>query len=270
MPSLPTLFLSHGSPMHALQAGRAGAGWVQLAGQIGKPRAVLIASAHWESEWPMLTTSSRPDTIHDFGGFPDELYKLRYPAPGAPEVAQRAVDLLKAGGMSASANGCRGLDHGAWVPLRHMYPEADVPVVQLSLQTQLPATHALRVGRLLAPLAGEGVLMIGSGHMTHNLREWIEVARRHRMRVTEAATAPYVEEFRAWVDAALRGDDAERIARWADEAPHAQRAHPSDEHFLPLPFAFGAAGARPTVERIDLGVDSGVLAMDAYVFTPRA
>ncbi len=265
----PTVFLSHGSPMHALHAGRAGAGWAQLGKRIGKPRAVLIASAHWESEWPMLTTSARPETIHDFGGFPDELYRLRYPAPGAPAVAQRAIDLLKAAAMPATANGCRGLDHGAWVPLRHMYPDADVPVTQISLQTQLPAAHALRVGRLLAPLAQEGVLVIGSGHMTHNLREWIEFARRHRLQVTAAPVAPYVEEFRAWVDAALHDDDAERIALWQEEAPHAARAHPSPEHFLPLPFAFGAAGPRPAVERIDLGVDSGALAMDACVFTPR-
>jgi 4,5-DOPA dioxygenase extradiol len=267
---LPTLFLSHGSPMHALHAGRAGAAWEALGKRIGKPRAVLIASAHWESEWPMVTTSSRPETIHDFGGFPAELYKLRYPAPGAPDVAQRALDLLKASGMSASANGCRGLDHGAWVPLRHMYPDADVPVVQLSLQTQLPAAHSQRVGQLLAPLADEGVLIIGSGHMTHNLREWIDSARRKQMQVQDGDAAPYVREFRDWIDRALHDDDATRITRWFEEAPHARRAHPSVEHFLPLPFAFGAAGPEPDIERLDLGVDSGVLAMDAYVFTPRA
>ena len=256
--------------MHALHAGRAGAAWAALGERVGKPRAVLMASAHWESEWPMLTTGARPETIHDFGGFPDELYKLRYPAPGAPDVAQRAIDLLKTAGIPASANGCRGLDHGAWVPLRHMYPNADVPVAQLSLQTQLPAAHSLRVGQLLAPLAQEGVLIVGSGHMTHNLREWIDFARRHRMQIKETPPAPYVTEFCAWVDAALRADDVARIALWAEEAPHARRAHPSAEHFLPLPLAFGAAGARPQIEHLDLGVDSGVLAMDAYVFTPRA
>jgi 4,5-DOPA dioxygenase extradiol len=270
MITLPTLFLSHGSPMHALHAGRAGAAWAALGTRIGKPRAVLIASAHWESEWPMLTTSNRPETIHDFGGFPDVLYTLRYPAPGAPDVAQRAIDLLKASGMPASANGCRGLDHGAWVPLRHMYPDADVPTVQISLQTQLPAAHSLRAGQLLAPLARDGVLVIGSGHMTHNLREGIDFARHHRLQVSDTPPAAYVEAFRAWVDRALHDDDATRIARWSDEAPYAKRAHPTDEHFLPLPFAFGAAGPRPRIERLDLGVDSGVLALDAYVFTPSA
>jgi 4,5-DOPA dioxygenase extradiol len=266
---LPTLFLSHGSPMHALEAGRAGRAWAALGERIGRPSTVLIASAHWESEWPMLTSSARPETIHDFGGFPDALYQLRYPAPGAPDIAQRAIELLKAASMSASANGCRGLDHGAWVPLRWMYPGADVSVVQLSLQSQLPAAHTLRVGQLLAPLAHEGVLIIGSGHMTHNLREWIATARRHSMQVQETPPAPYVEAFRSWVDSALRADDPMRIARWNEEAPHAIRAHPSDEHFLPLLLAFGAAGAQLLIERLDLGVDSGVLAMDAYVFTPR-
>lgn len=270
MKALPTLFLSHGSPMHAVEAGRAGAAWARLGERIGKPRAVLIASAHWESEWPMLTAATRPETIHDFGGFPAQLYALDYPAPGAPDVANRAIELLKAHGIPASANGCRGLDHGAWVPLRHLYPTADVPVTQLSLQPQLPATHSLKVGRALAPLADEGVLIVGSGHLTHNLSEWIAAARGNGLCVGQSGYAPYVEQFRAWVDAALRDEDAERVTRWANEAPHARRAHPTDEHFLPLSLAYGAAGSRPQVERIELGADSGVLAMDAYVFAPEA
>jgi 4,5-DOPA dioxygenase extradiol len=266
---LPTLFISHGSPMHALEAGRAGAAWAALGRELPRPKAVLIASAHWESEWPMLTTAARPETIHDFGGFPPALYELRYPAPGAPDVAQRAIDLIHSTGMAANGNGCRGLDHGAWVPLLHMYPKADVPVVQVSLQTQLGATHHIRLGEILAPLRDEGVLIIGSGHLTHNLREWIAVARRHGMQPAETEAEPYVREFGDWVDAALRNDDRDGLARWLQLAPHARRAHPSDEHFLPLPLAFGAAGHAAQVERIDLGVDSGVLAMDAYVFWPR-
>lgn len=269
MAALPTLFISHGSPMHALEASKAATAWARLGARIGKPRAVLIASAHWASEWPMLTTAAKPETMHDFGGFPEPLYALRYPAPGAPEVALRAIKLLRAAGMPASANGCRGLDHGTWVPLRHLYPAADVPVTQLSLQPQLPAAHNLKLGRLLAPLTHDGVLIIGSGHLTHNLGEWLASAGANGSRIAEADYAPYVERFRAWVDAALRADDGERIARWADEAPQARRAHPTDEHFLPLPLAFGAAGPRPDIERIELGADAAVLAMDAYVFTPR-
>jgi 4,5-DOPA dioxygenase extradiol len=265
---LPTLFLSHGSPMHALHAGRAGAAWAALGRDLPHPRAVLIASAHWESEWPMLTTGGRPETIHDFGGFPSQLYEVRYAAPGEPSVAGRAIELLRAAGLPANGNGCRGLDHGAWVPLLHMYPQADVPVVQVSLQPQLGAAHHLRLGEILAPLRDEGVLIVGSGHLTHNLREWIGHARRHGMQPQETDAEPYVREFSDWVDDALRGDDRERIGNWLQQTPHARRAHPTDEHFLPLPFAFGAAGPAPRVERLDLGVDSGVLAMDAYVFTP--
>jgi len=265
---LPTLFISHGSPMHALEAGRAGTAWAALGREL-RPKAVLIASAHWESEWPMLTTGTRPETIHDFGGFPQALYEIRYVAHGAPQVAQRALDLIHAAGMTANGNGCRGLDHGAWVPMLHMYPKADVPVVQISLQTQLGAAHHLRLGEALAPLREEGVLIIGSGHLTHNLREWIGIARTRGMQPADVGVEPYVREFGDWVDRALRDDDRDSLARWKELAPHARRAHPSDEHFLPLPFAFAAAGRAPKVERIDLGVDSGVLAMDAYRFQPH-
>ena len=265
---LPTLFLSHGSPMHALQAGRAGAAWAALGRDLPRPKAVLIASAHWESEWPMLTTGSSPETIHDFGGFPQELYEIRYAAAGAPAVAERAIELIRAAGLTANGNGCRGLDHGAWVPLLHLYPQADVPVVQVSLQPKLGAAHHLRLGEILAPLRDEGVLIVGSGHLTHNLREWIAFARRHGMQPAESEAEPYVREFSQWVEDALRSDDRDGIAQWLQQAPHARRAHPTDEHFLPLPFAFAAAGPAPRVERIELGVDSGVLAMDAYVFWP--
>jgi 4,5-DOPA dioxygenase extradiol len=268
MNPLPTVFLSHGSPMHALEAGWVGAAWTELGRRLGKPRAVLVASAHWETDTPMLTSSPQPPTIHDFGGFPPALYGLRYPAPGAPDVAARAIELLAAGGIGARADPARGLDHGAWVPLRYLYPDADVPVVQLSVQPRLPARHSLAVGRRLEPLAREGVLVIGSGHMTHNLRDWMSTARSHGMRPTRMEPASYVRAFDAWVDDALHADD-DRIAAWKDEAPHARRAHPSDEHFLPLPIAFAAAGRAPAVEHIDLGTDNGVLAMDAYLFTGR-
>jgi 4,5-DOPA dioxygenase extradiol len=265
---LPTLFISHGSPMHALHDGKAARVWAELAQRLPRPRAILVASAHWETELPMVSTGARPETIHDFGGFPPALYKLRYPAPGTPEIAQRALELLKATGLPASGNACRGLDHGAWVPLLHLYPAADVPVAQVSVQPSLDAAHHLRLGAALAPLAREGVLVVGSGHMTHNLREWIAYARRHGMQPGDTPAAPYVDEFRSWIDRALREDDRGALAAWRERAPHALRAHPSDEHFLPLPLAFAAAGPAPRVERIDAGVDAGVLAMDTYLFWP--
>ena len=268
--SLPTVFISHGSPMHAVEAGRAGDVWSALGRRLERPRAVLVASAHWETELPMLGTSRQPETIHDFGGFPPALYRIRYPAPGAPEMAARATELLKNAGVSASSNGCRGLDHGAWVPLLKLFPQADIPVSQISIQPSLDAAHHLRVGEALAPLVDEGVLILASGHMTHNLREWIAEARqRGSMSIHESEPEAYVREFTGWVDDALERDDRAALARWAERAPHALRAHPTPEHFLPLMIAVGAAGVTPRVEHIEAGVDSGVLAMDAYLFWPR-
>jgi len=252
---LPTLFLSHGSPLHALDPGAAGEAWARLARTLPRPRALLIASAHWETNLPMVTSASAPETIHDFFGFPEALYRLRYPAPGAPEVAERARVLLSESGFTAASNGCRGLDHGAWAPLLYMYPDADIPVVQLSVQTALGASHHLALGRALAPLAREGVLVIGSGHMTHNLRE---------RRPGAAKPLAYVREFQQWVDAAIRGHDLDALADYRARAPHAVRAHPTEEHFLPLFVALGAAGEGYRAERVYEGIESGVLAMDAY------
>lgn len=269
--TLPVVFLSHGSPLHARSGSRAAAGWAALAARLPRPRAVLVASAHWETEMPMVGSAVQPETIHDFGGFPPDLYQIRYPAPGAPAVARRALELLKAAGLTASANGCRGLDHGAWVPLRHMYPQADVPVLQLALQPSLGNAHHLRLGAALAPLAQEDVLIVGSGHMTHNLMDLMQRMRRGETQFgIETGADPYVEEFRQWVDRALRAETTDLLADWTTRAPQALRAHPTPEHFLPLLVARGAAGSGAEVERIDLGVESQVLALDSYVFTPAA
>lgn len=268
MAALPTLFVSHGSPMHALHGGRAGAAWARLGQDLPRPRAVLVASAHWDTDVPTIGLAPQPATIHDFGGFAAELHRMQYPAPGAPAVAERALALLRDAGIEARSDAQRGLDHGAWVPLLHMYPQADVPVLQISVQSGRDAAHHLRLGRALAPLAAEGVLIVGSGHATHNLREWMQYARTHGVAPSDTAPQPYVEDFRRWLHATLAAGDEAALADWLHRAPHARRAHPSDEHFLPLPFAFAAAGARPRVERIDAGVDAEVLALDAYAFTP--
>lgn len=255
---LPTLFLSHGSPLHALEPGPAGAVWAALGRELPRPRAVLVASAHWETNLPLLTGATKPDTIHDFFGFPEPLYRIRYAAPGAPELAARALALLKDAGFTAAIEGCRGLDHGAWSPLLHMYPQADVPVVQLALQSALGPRHHYRVGQALEALRGEEVLVIGSGHLTHNLREWRGAAR--------TAPAPYVREFQDWVHARLTAGEVEALLEYRSQAPHAARAHPTEEHFLPLYVALGAAGAHPAARRLYDAIESGVLAMDAYRF----
>ena len=252
-----SVFISHGSPMHALQPGPAGEAWKALARRLPRPRAILIASAHWETQLPMLTGSDKPDTIHDFYNFPEPLYRLRYPAPGAPDVAKRAQGLLKDAGFSAAIDGCRGLDHGAWSPLLHMYPQADIPVAQISVQPELGPQHHVNLGQAVRALADEGVLIIGSGHMTHNLRDWSR---------GQGAPAPYAREFQAWVLDKLKEKDVASLVDYRSRSPHGVRAHPTDEHFLPLFFALGAAAGKAKPERVYDAIDSGVLAMDAYVF----
>jgi 4,5-DOPA dioxygenase extradiol len=260
---LPSLFISHGSPMHALEPGAAGAAWEKLARSLPRPRAILMTSAHWETNVPMLTGSAKPETIHDFSGFPPALYRLRYPAPGDPDLAQRARGLLADAGFTAAVDGCRGLDHGAWSPLLYMYPEADIPVVQLSLQPELGPRHHYRLGAALAGLAERGVLLVGSGHMTHNLRDWLRGAK-------DVAPAPYALEFQSWVNGRIAAGDHEALVEYRSRAPHAVRAHPTDEHFLPLFFALGAAGTSARPQRIYDAIEGGALAMDAYAFEPAA
>lgn len=254
---LPSLFLSHGSPMHALQPGPAGAAWQALARRLPRPRAILIASAHWETNIPMLTGAEKPQTIHDFYNFPEPLYRLRYPAPGAPSVAKRAQTLLKEAGFTAGIDGCRGLDHGAWSPLLYMYPDAEIPVVQISLQPALGPRHHFNLGAALRALADEDVLIVGSGHLTHNLRDWSR---------GQGAAAPYAREFQAWVFDKLNSKDLETLLDYRERSAHGVRAHPTDEHFLPLFFALGAASEKAKAERVYDAIDAGVLAMDAYVF----
>jgi len=259
MSGLPTLFLSHGSPMHSIEPGAAGSAWAELGKALGKPAAVLIASAHWETDVPMVTGNPRPETIHDFGGFPEALYEIRYPAPGSPDLAVRAVALLKRAGMAGGIDGCRGLDHGAWVPLRWMYPDADVPVVQLAVQPGRGTAHHVELGRALAALRDENVLIVGSGHVTHNLRDWM--ASRS---ATEAM--PYAASFASWLADTLAKRDDDALLAYREQGPGGARAHPSEEHFLPIYVAWGAAGADAVAERVYHGFDGPALAMDAYAF----
>jgi 4,5-DOPA dioxygenase extradiol len=259
MTRLPTLFLSHGSPMHALESGEAGRAWAALGRVLPRPRAVLMVSAHWETSLPMVTGATAPETIHDFGGFPEALYRIRYPAPGSPEVAASTARLLRDAGVITGIDGLRGLDHGAWVPLRWMYPEADVPVVQLSVQPGLGTGHHLQVGRALAALADQGVLVVGSGHATHNLRDWMTSRG-------QPEPLPYVQAFSNWLHERLSNRDADAIVDYRQRAPGAARAHPSEEHFLPLLVALGAAGEHEQVERIVHACEGPALSLDSYLF----
>jgi len=256
---MPALFLSHGSPMHALDPGGAGQAWQAIAASLPKPRAVLMASAHWETSLPMLSGSEQLETIHDFSGFPAELYQVRYDAPGSPEVAHRAMELLREAGHTPALNSCRGIDHGAWVPLKWMYPARDVPVVQLSVQSSLGTAHHLQLGEALAPLADEGVLVIGSGHVTHSLRDWFA----HH---ADPQPLTYVVQFSRWLQQQLERNDREALLNYRDRGPGASRAHPTEEHFLPLFVALGAAGPDARATLVHQAIDGAALSMDAYRF----
>lgn len=253
----PTLFISHGAPTYALEPGLAGAQLTALGCALPRPTAVLVVSPHWTTRSPQVAVTARPETIHDFGGFDDALYDIAYPAPGQPQLARRAVALLNAAGWPAEENARHGLDHGAWVPLRFLYPEADVPVFQVSLPHALDGERALAYGAALAPLRDEGVLIVGSGSLTHNLYEF---------RGGGADEEAYVQQFVAWIRDAVMQGDLPRLAQALTLAPHAARAHPTAEHFLPLLVAAGAAGRTAPATTLDGGTRYGMLSMESYVF----
>ena len=259
MGELPTLFISHGAPTLALDPGGTGAALGDLASRLPRPRAILVVSAHWETRVPVVSAVPAQHVIHDFRGFPKALYTLDYPAPGAPDLAGRVADLLGAAGIQVLLDDERGLDHGAWVPLRLMYPDASIPVTQLSIQPlNGPAWH-YRIGRALTALRREGVLVIGSGSLTHNLSEF-------RGQRRDKAEASYVAEFRRWMTRHLDEGDVEQALEYRTLAPHAARAHPTEEHLLPLFTAWGAAGARPPFTHIHAVSEYGILAMDIFTF----
>ncbi|MCG4453574.1 dioxygenase [Pseudomonas sp. MMS21-TM103] len=253
---LPSLFISHGSPMLALEPGASGQALARLAAVLPRPRAILVVSAHWESGVLRVTSAAQPETWHDFGGFPPELYQLQYPAPGNPPLAAEIVQLLGAADLRAQLDPERPFDHGAWVPLSLMYPGADIPLVQLSLPSRQGPELQTRIGRALAGLRDQGVLLIGSGSITHNLGEldW---------HAGPELIEPWAQDFRDWMVARLAADDEAALHDYRQRAPAAVRNHPSDEHLLPLFFA-RAAGGLFKVEHS--GFTLGALGMDIYSF----
>lgn len=259
MSKMPVLFVSHGAPTLPLESGVAHDFLTGLGTTLTRPRAILAVSAHWETDHPAVSAAAQPETIYDFHGFPQELYRLRYPAPGAPQLAARVAGLLAAGGMPARVDADRGLDHGAWTPLILMYPQADIPVTQLSLQPRAGVEHHLKLGEALRPLRDEGVLILASGSVTHNLREF----RAHHR---DAQPPAWVTEFNEWLAAALLEERRADLAAYRGSAPHAARNHPSEEHLLPLLVAAGAANERGEVKRLHSSYAYGVIGMDAYRF----
>ncbi|MFJ2340406.1 DODA-type extradiol aromatic ring-opening family dioxygenase [Pseudomonas protegens] len=253
---LPSLFISHGSPMLALEAGASGPALARLAAELPRPRAILVVSAHWESSDLRVSCNPHPETWHDFGGFPAALFAVQYPAPGDPELAAQVVELLQAEGLPAQLDSQRPFDHGTWVPLSLMYPQADIPVVQLSLPSRLGPALQTRIGHALAGLREQGVLLIGSGSITHNLRDldW---------HAGPESVEPWAKAFRDWMIDKLAADDQAALHDYRQQAPNAVRSHPSDEHLLPLYFARGAGGKFSVAHQ---GFTLGALGMDIYRF----
>lgn len=257
----PVLFLSHGSPMLALQNIPAHRFLSSLGPSLERPAAIVVISAHWETTMPMITSDKTNATIHDFGGFPAELFKLTYPAPGAPELAERVADLLGAAGLRTAVEHGRGLDHGAWVPLLLMWPDHTIPVLQLSVQSGLGPGHHLQLGRALAEQRRENVLVIASGSFTHNLR-----ALQRGLTGTDATEPEWVSAFADWMHTAIMTGRTCDLVSYRHLAPFAAENHPTDEHILPLFAAIGAAGEGRVPTRIHQSTDLGVLRMDSYRF----
>jgi len=260
---LPSLFLSHGAPTLPLMDSPARTFLSEIGGAFARPKAVLVISAHWETAAPQINAVDRNDTIHDFFGFPRPLYELHYPAPGAPSLAAEVADLLRASGLSCTIDARRGLDHGAWVPLMLIYPQADIPVLQLSIQPHLGPRHHLLLGRALERLRGEGVLIVGSGSLTHDLSEF-------RGQGPDDPAPDWVNGFADWVKDALDLGRTEDLLDYRRRAPFAVKNHPSEEHFLPLFAALGAAGASWRADQLHASSTYGVLRMDVYAFSGLA
>ncbi len=254
--TLPALFISHGSPMLALDAGAVGAALQRVASNLPKPQAIVVMSAHWQSQQLEVSTGHLPETWHDFRGFPTELYQIRYPAAGAPDIADYIIEQLNHAHLDARPNAIRPRDHGVWMPLLHLYPAADIPVIQISIPLHYNADQLAYIGQVLSALRQEQILLIGSGSITHNLAE-LSWQQPH------AATPNWASEFRNWIVHHLSNDDHEPVFSWKTQAPHAIKNHPTDEHLSPLFFTMGA-GERFSV--IHSSFAHGSLGMDIYRF----
>jgi 4,5-DOPA dioxygenase extradiol len=260
--TLPSLFISHGSPMMAIEPGRTGPMLTRLGLTLPRPDAILIVSPHWETAAPQLVGAARPQMIYDFGGFPQALYEIDYPASGAPALAQEVARMLRDAGLAAQVDDSWGLDHGAWVPLHYLYPQADIPVLQLSLQSHQPPSYHFRIGRLLAPLAAKNILIVGTGSFTHNLRE----LRRFTAPDQGDDAAPHTLEFLDWFLQRMHGGDLDALLDYRARAPHAVRVHPRHEHLLSLFLAMGAADDWTSFRHLDTGSTYHALRMDSFAF----
>ncbi|GLJ17026.1 hypothetical protein SUGI_0294590 [Cryptomeria japonica] len=260
MPMMNTYFISHGSPTLAIEdlpARHFLLNWDKVLQQ--KPKAILVISGHWDTSVPTVNTVSRNSTIYDFYGFPQEMYELQYNAPGAPDLAKRVKELLiNSGFKTVKEDAKRGLDHGAWVPLSLMYPNADIPVCQLSVQSKQSGEHHYKMGQALAPLKSEGVLIMGSGSATHNLRA---------LAFNGKGPASWAQAFDNWLTESLVNGRHDEVNHFEEKAPCARMAHPYPDHFFPLHVALGAAGERAKAELIHNSWSHGTLSYSSYAFS---
>ncbi len=271
MNTLPSIFVSHGSPMIALEPGAAGAFMQRLGPALdatfGRPKAILAISAHTAARAPVLLAGARHKAVYDFGNFDPKLFTLRYDAPGAPALAQRVASLLGGAGLPVHLLDEGGLDHGNWTALRYLYPDADIPILPLAFVPSQDPAAQFALGAALAPLRDEGVLVLGSGSITHNLRRVFASGLHGSDDVPEI---PESRAFRDWIAERSAARDWEALFDYRRRAPHAVDMHPTDEHLLPWYIAAGAGGRDAPARRIHASVSRGSLGMDAYAFGPEA
>lgn len=264
MSRMPSMFLSHGAPNIILSDLPARHFLTSLSSVLPEtPKAIVMVSAHFEHPGVAVVTDPAPGMIYDFGGFEQELYRMVYAAPGSPAVAERALALLAQAGLNPARVEKRGYDHGTWNPLILAFPEARIPVVQVSVDPSKDARHHYAVGKALAPLADEGVLIIGSGHVTHNLRGFF---MRGRNPAFDAAMDQATAAFVAWVQEKAAAGDIEALLDWETKAPFARENHPEAEHFMPFFAALGAGGAGAAAKRLHHSLQMGFFAYDHYAF----
>ncbi|MBL8573214.1 MAG: dioxygenase [Hyphomicrobiaceae bacterium] len=259
--TIAPVFVSHGAPNLILHASPTRTFLTELGASQPKPKAIIAVSAHFDADRPVVVSDPAPAMIYDFGGFERELYSMQYPAPGEPKLAERVAMAIAAGGLPVAVAPKRGYDHGTWVPLKLAYPEADIPVVQVSVVPgATPAFHTA-IGAALAPFAAEDVLILASGSLTHNLRA---VFGPRGLAPRDAEVVPWARAFADWVVERLEAGDVAALEDYEQAAPFGTRNHPTDEHFLPFFVALGAGGGKGT--RIHAAFEHGALSLDAYRF----
>lgn len=261
MPLAPALFVSHGSPMLAVEPGALGAALAKLGKHWDQVRGIVVVSPHWQTKTLKVGNHPQPETIHDFGGFPKVLYTLRYPAPGSQDLSRIVQHTLKKAGINAELDAEQGLDHGVWVPMLHLRPQADIPVVPISLPEDATPSFTFALGNALSALRTQGIAVIGSGSMTHNLNEF------RGAEVTQSQA--YVTAFSSWVRAATQKRDLTKLLDYRTQAPHAMRAHPTDEHFLPIFVALGASMNEDSIQVLETEIRYGMLSMESYIWGER-